>query len=109
MNTIKKAMNVVHDRSVQLEKQAKVDEHFQSMVFDCPYAVSRFLLDERKLHRQEFKDMSYLSLFSKLDFSADLLKQWDDRYKQLETVLEGSREGRCLRLSLMSKEINKVK
>ena len=109
MNTIKSAMNLVQDRSVQLEKQEKVDQHFQSMILDCPVAIAHFLLDERRLHRQEFKDMSYLSLFSKLDFSADLLKQWDSRYKQLETVLEGPREGRCLRLSLMSREINKVK
>lgn len=109
MNTIKKAMNVVNDRSAQLEKQAKVDEHFHDMMFYCPFTVAYFLLDERKLHRQEFKDMSYLSLFSKLDFSADMLKQWDNRYKELETVLDGPREGRCLRLSLMSKEINKVK
>lgn len=109
MNAARNALALVANRSQQLEKQEQVDKQLREMAESCPLTVATFLLDERQLHRDQFKDMSYLSVFGKLDFSAELMRQWDDRYREVEQTLQTPYNGACLRLYLMSRSINQVK
>ncbi len=75
-------------RREQMETQKKLDVHLETAAHVCPYAVSMFLLQERKAHRQQMHVSEQLSFFDKAAYVGTVMDDWDSRYRQLENIFK---------------------